>query len=911
MKRAGVILVFLLAASLTAGAQSLDKAVFSRPSAEYGPMTWWHWINGNVTREGIYSDLTQMHKVGIRGVQMFNTHMYVPAGPVRFASDEWFDLVSYAIHTCDSLGMKFCCMTGAGWSGSGGPWIRPELAMKRLVWSEISVMGGGKVNIQLPDPKIKDKWYRDEVVLAVPASFTAGQIADVESKTMVSTKNNLNYPASLTGKETAIPLKEVVNLTSSFKDGYLKCKLPAGEWTVIRFGYTLTGKKSHPAAYGGEGYEVDKFSRDAVSFQWDNLMGKLCGQNRTLLGKTFEGILFDSYEASWQNWTDGMLAGFREYCGYDLTPYLPLFTGRYVESAEKGEDVLYDFRRFCDHLIVDSFYGTMQEKANAVGMVVYAEGQGGPVPSSAMDRIDVPMNEFWTPDAKGRLSKIKLTSSQAALRGRSIVAAESFTSKPENGKWQNTPATMKKPGDLAFAGGINRYCFHTYAHQPLDYIAPGFTLGRYGIMLSRLNTWWDFSPAWIQYITRSQYVLQQGFPVADICFLFHDDIRYNFPSGMVRVPSGTDYMIAFPAQFDGAVAENGEVVLPSGLRTRVIVYVDDTRFGDGTRRTLDALGKQGIKVLKYDSRTRLELSSIVGDPDIEFGSNVEGQIYYRHKRLGGCDFYYLTNQTEQTVGLSPKFRVAPRQPEIWDPVSGAVRYAPVCSYDAEHVQTKIELGPYESLFVVFKDDFVPESEIRQLCMRKSEELKMCWDVEFLSKNQMPDVVKFNALSDWSKNSDDRIRYYSGTAVYRSHFDVPASVIGRADCIRLNLGKVCDIARVCVNGKDCGIVWTHPFSADITRALKAGRNEVEIYVADTWINRVIGDEQYAPDIEYQESGSKFTIGRIRKYPEWMYDGSQPKGRERFTFCIWKHYDKNSPLSAAGLLGPVSIEEYIYQ
>ena len=491
MKKLNTTLCLVLACTLISGLQAkpLDRRTFASPGLDYGPMTWWHWINGNVTKDGITKDLHAMHDVGIRGVQMFNTHMYMPKGPVEFASRDWFDLVNHAIATCDSLDMKFTCMTGAGWSGSGGPWISQEQAMKKFVWSETPCKGG-KVSLSLAMPAIKDKWYRDEAVLAVPKEYEAGRIPELDAKILMANKAMLITPATFPEASQILPPESVIDLSGRMgADGYLKCELPEGDWTIIRFGYTLTGKKSHPAAHGGDGYEVDKFDSEAVEYQWDQLMGRLCKENRKYLGNTFEGILFDSYEAHWSNWTGGMFDRFIKLNGYDLKPWIPVLTGRYVKSVAESERVLADFRKLCDHLLTEGFYGTMQRKANEAGLIVYAEGQGGPVPAMAMDKIDVPMNEFWNPDTKGRLTKIKLTATQAGYRGRSIVAAEAFTSKPENGKWQNTPAKMKKPGDLAFAGGINRYCFHTYAMQPYDYLAPGFALGRYGIMLSRLNTW--------------------------------------------------------------------------------------------------------------------------------------------------------------------------------------------------------------------------------------------------------------------------------------------------------------------------------------------------------------------------------------------------------------------------------------
>ena len=180
-------------------------------------------------------------------------------------------------------------------------------------------------------------------------------------------------------------------------------------------------------------------------------------------------------------------------------------------------------------------------------------------------------------------------------------------------------------------------------------------------------------------------------------------------------------------------------------------------------------------------------------------------------------------------------------------------------------------------------------------------------MEFSSKEQMPDAVKIKTLSSWSLSDDERIKHYSGTAVYSTTVSVPAAGLGN-DTFLLNLGEVKDIARVVVNGKDCGIVWTKPFAADVSAALKNGRNSICIYVANTWINRIIGDEALPEDVKYESGGSKFTIGRIGEFPDWFYSGSRPKNRKRHTFYTWKHYSASDPLTEAGLLGPVCIERY---
>lgn len=904
----------ILSSALCAAQETVDPAVFKAPPREYGPMTWWHWINGHVTQEGITKDLTAMHEAGIRGVQMFNTHMYLEKGPVAFASEQWFSLVDHAIRTCASLGMKFTCTTAAGWSGSGGPWIDKDRAMKVLVYSETPVMGGAKRTISLAKPKIKDGFLADELVLAIPAASPSGQIAMLATKTMVENKM-VQYPlAQAEEPATCLQSSEVLDVTPYCKEGTFKGELPEGEWLLLRFAYTLTGKKAHPAAYGGEGYEVDKLDADAVAYQWESLMGKICARNKAYLGTTFEGVLVDSYESSWQNWTGGMFDKFQKKYSYDLRPWMPLFTGRYVDSAARSEAVLHDFRLLCDELISEGFYGTLQRKAAENGLLLYAEPQGGPVPACAMEKVDVPMNEFWNPDAYGRYSKMKLTSSQAHLYGRKIVAAEAFTSKPEKGKWKNTPATMKKPGDLAFAAGINRYCFHTYAHQPLDYIAPGFALGRYGIMLSRHTTWWDFSPAWMQYITRCQYLLQQGTEVADVGFLFHDDIRYQFASGTTKMPDGYDHIILYPSQLQGAAVRDGRILLPCGESVAVLLVLKSGIHTPETHAQLEALSKQGGKVFFVDDKkpeTGRLLKAASVEPDVDWGMKAEKTLFYRHLTGADYDLYFISNQSDRNLDLEPSFRAGNgRQAEFWDALDGRVRPAKVRSTSGSYVKVALSLAPYGSAFIVFRKPLSQAWQNEQpsgTSLVSSTEVGGEWKVEFLSQSQMPESIRMMELSSWSQNADERVKYYSGTARYTTTLTLGKEALQDKE-LYLNLGTVKDLAKVYVNGTYCGTVWTAPFRACITQALKAGKNVVEVEVVNTWVNRVIGDERLPEDLDYDTGGSKFTVGRLKTFPGWFYSGSQPKNRRRHTFSTWKHYTAEDPLLPAGLLGPVTIDSY---
>src|SRR6185369_2949364 len=141
---------------------------FHNPPASAKPHTWWHWMNGNVTRDGITADLEAMKRVGIGGAQIFNVDSGIPHGPVQFMSPESRELFKHAIREADRLGLEICLHNCAGWSSSGGPWNTPEFAMQKIVTSETRTVGPSSFSATLPRPETNLGFYRDIAVLAFP-----------------------------------------------------------------------------------------------------------------------------------------------------------------------------------------------------------------------------------------------------------------------------------------------------------------------------------------------------------------------------------------------------------------------------------------------------------------------------------------------------------------------------------------------------------------------------------------------------------------------------------------------------------------------------------------------------------------------------------------------------------------------
>src|SRR5829696_2187690 len=164
---------------------------FCEPPDEARPRAWWHWMDGNVDPEGIRLDLEWLHRVGVRGVQMFDGGMGTPLvvpERVRHGSTQWRDAVGLAASTARRLGLEFAVATSAGWSAAGGPWVSAADAMKKVVWSETVVDGGRRVETRLaPLPAVAGpfqdcprwgadpaahRFAQDWLVVAVPADAT-------------------------------------------------------------------------------------------------------------------------------------------------------------------------------------------------------------------------------------------------------------------------------------------------------------------------------------------------------------------------------------------------------------------------------------------------------------------------------------------------------------------------------------------------------------------------------------------------------------------------------------------------------------------------------------------------------------------------------------------------------------------
>ncbi len=678
----------------------------------------------------------------------------------------------------------------------------------------------------------------------------------------------------------AIAAEDVIDLTSNMRiDGSLNWTAPAGNWLLIRFGYSLTGRQNHPASPEATGLEVDKLDKDAVRKYINTYLDMYKDATGGMMGeKGLTHMILDSYEAGHMNWTKDFSIEFQKRRGYEIKTWIPVLTGRVVKSTEASEKFLWDFRKTIGEMITENHYDVIGEELHKRGMKRYTEShEGGRIYlADGMDvkrNSDIPMSAMWTPgslaggaDEEVRSeADIRESASVANIYGKPIVAAESMTSvgKP----FQEYPEKLKRTADLEFASGLNRFVIHTSVHQPLDDKKPGFSLGPFGQYFTRHETWAEAGgKAWMEYLGRSAYMLQQGKNVADILYLYGENtnITWLCREKLPNIPVGFEFdFVNSSALINVIDAQNGKLVAKSGNSYNVLMLDESTKLMTlSVLKKIKTLVDAGIKVIG----ARPEKSPSLADNDAEFQklateiwsksnvttfdktnlqpdviiSNAKNKILFRHREINTPTgdmgaIYWLNNRSENPTDAEVSFRVSGKVPELWNAQTGKTEKL---NYQIKDGRTTVPLkfDSWDAYFIVFKEKATANSvAIASKTESVLTTISTPWRVKFNDKN-----ISFDKLSSWSDNSDSDVKYFSGTATYTNSFKVDTP--NKSAKYVLDLGEVKNIAEVFVNGKNVGTAWKKPFKLDVSEAIKAGENTIEVKVTNLWVNRLIGDAQ---------------------------------------------------------------------
>ncbi len=1084
---------------------SLLKNFIAPPNAAK-PRVWWHWMNGNITKDGIKKDLLWMHRVGIGGFQNFDAALATPQiveKRLTYMTPEWKDAFRFTTKLADSLKLEMAIAGSPGWSESGGPWVKPEDGMKKIVWTETRAKAGAS-NIAVPKPSgitgpfqniakglefgespehVKEyDFYKDVAVIAYKlpeadkslidlgavvtssaGKFNLSQLTDgdvgttsllprdsaagfgwiqfsfpqpqtIKAITMVGGDNpgvfgmgadpkdsrkleasddsvhfkliciippgavleqTITIPATTakyfrvtvknppkpvnmgaafglggmeeprdpggaeiaeivlhtadrinmieekdafapvgdldkkitTAANDVVATTDIIDLTNKLNaDGTLNWTAPAGEWNIVRFGYSLMGINNHPASPEATGLEVDKLDPVAIKNYFDNYLDQYKDATGGLMGSKggLQFMITDSWEAGAQNWTANLPAEFQQRRGYSIIPWLPVLTGQIIKSADASEKFLFDFRKTLSDMLSEYHYDGLTKILAERGMKRYTESHedGRALIADGMEvkrTAAVPMSALWTPnpfinqnDQTKHTADIRESASVAHIYGQNLVAAESLTALGIGGvAWSYSPENLKPSADLELASGLNRFVIHCSPHQPVDDKIPGLGLGPFGQWYTRHETWAEQAKAWNAYLSRSSYMLQQGKFVADIVYYYGEDnnITSLFGKKPPLIPEGYNYdYINTDALINVLSVNDGRLTTPSGMSYRVLVLDSSAiKMSLAALRKLSVLVKAGAtvagvkpiaspsladdqnefnklvteiwsssnaKVTEGKSISEV-LNTMSVSPDFTYNKpQASTKILYVHRKLPAADIYWINNRNDRDENIEAGFRVSGKLPLLWHAETGKTE--PV-SYSIVNGVTKINLhlSGNDAVFVVFENATTKTSYIVPAVTEKEiATVTGEWNIAFQKNRGAPASIKVNELKSWAVNADAGVKYFSGTASYTNSISIPAAYIKTDSKIFIDLGDVKNIAEVFVNGKSIGTLWRKPFKADISSAVKAGANKLEIRVTNLWVNRLIGDVQ-------------------------------PGVTNKITYTTMPFYQANSPLLSSGLLGPVKI------
>jgi hypothetical protein len=938
-----------------ASAQPTLDAGWREPPNQARLRAYWWWLNGNVDKAAITNDLEQMKAKGFGGAVIFdaggagqNGNGPTPRGPTFF-SPQWRELYKHTLSEANRLGLEMSLNIMSGWN-LGGPMVKPEDAVKQIVWSEATVQGPGKAVVALPRPQCAPAFYRDLYVLAYPmgqaGAAPPSQLKNWRAKALIEPPkfsgrnawflvNSAPDTAALLSEDPARPgeeatrLAQVVDVTRHMTpDGALNWNAPSGKWQILRFGCTL-GKHCRVSTNsdGWDGYAIDVLDEGAFRRYWDAVVKPLLDDAGPLAGKTLRYLHTDSWEIDNFNWTPSLPAEFHKRRGYGLVPWLPTLAGRIVEDRDQSNRFLFDFRKTLGELAIDHHYKLMKRWAAQYGVGIHPES-GGPHYTTidaqeCLGLSDVPMSEFWANSPTHRVDDVvrffvKQPASAAHVNGHPFVAAEGFTNVGLH--WQETLWDNLKPTfDLAITEGLNRLVWHAFVCSPASTGVPGQQYFA-GTHLNPKVTWWSRSQAFFGYIDRCQWMMQQGRPVADACYYYGDNVP-NYAqlraSDPAKLGPGYDYdAIDERAILDRLGVKNGRLALPDGMSYRLLVLPPYDSISLPVLRKLKALVNAGATIVGAQPRHANGLAGFpasdaeaksIGDavwrgktgkgrvlagmtgrqallavgvkPDFEFSGGTSGttQIHFIHRRDGHADIYFVASRAARPETLRCTFRVGGKAPELWDPVTGQARFATDYAEADGRASLPIQLGPYGSVFVVFRAAAAEHPATGKPNWERDiprQELTGPWTVAFDPKWGGPAQATFPALVSWTDRPEPGIRYYSGTATYRKTFDLPSDLAGKS--LVLDLGKVRELAEVRLNSQSLGIAWNPPYRVNLGNAAKPGANALEIDVVNFWPNRIIGDQKLP-------ASQRLTRTNIRKLTS------------------------KTPLMPSGLFGPVQILE----
>ncbi|WP_282135196.1 glycosyl hydrolase [Seonamhaeicola maritimus] len=876
--------------------------------------------------------------------------------------------------------------------GTQYPQIDVAIRVEALVDNKLTEI----TTVNLPDANWNDR--RKHLTLAIPETTSSSFVFTFEGAHKIapefmrlSSKPKFNNHEAKAAKvlrrlqkdvqynyaeNTVIKSNTIINLTDKMSsDGRLNWEAPEGDWTIVRFGHInmrLTNKPAVPEATGWESSKLDKIAIE--NHLRNGMIGNLIKDGGPIGDGKLHGLLIDSWESHVPTWTmnsEDMFTEFEKRRGYSMKTYLPATMGYIVESPEITTKFLRDLRHTMDEVFIDNFFVHFAKVANDMGAEVYTEGAGGEVlpidPMRYYGVSDVPMTEFWypkAPSAQNEYAKpIYSAASATHLYNKPVLAAEACTQIGV--KWNEHPFSVKYLIDYNFAKGVNHLVFHTFSHTPQTDVYPGSSFGGHiGFPLVRQQTWWPYMKDWTDYLSRNQFVLQQGEYVADVLRYYGDHFERP-PFDLDYFPKGYrfDYLNAEILQEKLSV-KNGKIHVKDGGDYRIITLRDSKEMLLSTVKKLKELVLEGAVILGdkpidspslMDDENDLKVFQSISDElwgNTESGVNKvgKGKVYWGmtldevikaesvepdvivpegldinwiHRKTNDADIYFIASKMDKPVDVSLSFK-AKGGVQLWDAFTGNQQDAKIWKSLGDRTNVVLSLPENGSSIVVFSNK---EKEPYAHKVTANQETILNTDTgwykihetdnpnSFIWKN---DVIIANNSEVYEFHKEGNIETFKGvikeislqndwSLLFESGWDVPNSF----DVPTLTSLTLLD--NEAIQHYSGTSIYSKTINVDETSTSAFIDLGKVCNIAELWCNGKKVGVKWAPPYMFdiseilKKGENQFEIKVTNTWRnQLIFDNTRPKGKKK-TWTTNPPKKDETELEDSGLIGPVVLQQ----
>ncbi len=831
------------------------------------PWTRWWWMNNGVDKENLSRELTEFAQMGIGGVEI--TPIYGVKGEedrtIEFLSPQFNTIINYTAEEASRLGLGVDLPAGSGWR-NGGPFVPREKGLWNIKIEKRKLKSGDKINI------LKD--YQDAACATFLPENGLAEVLEIDKPFLAKTNGTIFVALRIKSRD--------------------KVKRPAN---------------------GGEGWAIDTFNEDITIWYLKEFWKRLGIEN----GK-IRCFFHDSFEYTGDFTTD-FLSQFETRRGYKLEKYLHALDSE-CRDAELIARVKSDYRQTLSDLVLESFIQPMTEWANGHQSLNRNQAHGSP--GNILDlyaACDIPETEIFQRLNQGSpdIFVNKFASSAAHVKGQKLVSSESYTWLDEH--WTVTPTELVKATNRFFLAGVNHIFFHGTCYSPADAQWPGW-LFYASTQLNNRNPIWREMPALFKYIERTQSVLQEATPQADLLIYWpyfdvtasegkiFNHLGVNKDAGWFTshpiselseklMAAGYTFDYVSDKQIQNIKLENGKIVTEGNSVYKAIVIPQTGYIPVETMEKLVGITEENALVIfdqnlpesvpgmfELEKRKQI-LSNLKKDINSDNGGETlkilkqkgvygesdlsEKGFHFLKMNWKGDDCYLVFNMSQKMKDEWITLNADDKSCVFMNPMTGDISLA-----GKQGNKIRIQLHPEEILFIRASGKKANAKPHLYYEEKQTISINETWKVEFVEGGPVyPGNFEMEKLQSWTNVDDPETKSFAGTARYSLNFNWDGASAGFID-----LGKVLDCARVYVNGKDYGTLLGLSFKVFVDN-LQKGSNLLQIEVTNIAANRIRDLDQR--EVEWR----RFYDINFVNIDYQTFDASE-----------WEIRD-------AGLMGPVSI------